>query len=436
MRILHVVQRYWPYTGGAERHLQEISERLVRAGHSVTVLTTDALELELFWARGKARVDASVETHNGVLIRRFPVFHLPWPRWSFPGVRYGMTLLSGLPFDTSPALRRLSRLAPRVPGLVRELAETSERYDVVNGMNICFEGLLYAAHDYARRMGAAFVLTPLTHLGEGEGDRVRRYYTMRHQIGLSAAADAVLAQNQMEIDFLAAQGVPRAKLVHAGVGVNPDEALRGNPERFRAKYGIAGPFVFYAGAAAYDKGTFHLVEAMRQLWSEGETADLVIAGQVMDGFRALYDRLSPSEQAKCHVLGFIPEEDKRDLFAAGTVFAMPSRTDSIGIVYLEAWLNRKPVIGALAGGVPEVIDDGIDGYLVGFGDVAALAERIALLLRSPGLAAALGSRGRLKVLERYTWDTVYPRVEGVYNRLWLARNRQAGLPEAAGIRAE
>src|SRR3712207_7592070 len=55
-------------------------------------------------------------------------------------------------------------------------------------------------------------------------------------------------------------------------------------------------------------------------------------------------------------------EDKRDLNAAGQVFCMPSRTDSFGIVYLEAWLNGVPVIGANAGGVPEVISDGVDGY--------------------------------------------------------------------------
>src|SRR3712207_8646872 len=73
-------------------------------------------------------------------------------------------------------------------------------------------------------------------------------------------------------------------------------------------------------------------------------------------------------------------EDKRDLNAAGQVFCMPSRTDSFGIVYLEAWLNGVPVIGARAGGVPEIIDDGVDGYLVEFGDVAALANRIELLL--------------------------------------------------------
>lgn len=100
---------------------------------------------------------------------------------------------------------------------------------------------------------------------------------------------------------------------------------------------------------------------------------------------------------------------------------MPSRTDSLGIVYLEAWLNEKPVVGALAGGVPEVISDGVDGHLVRFGDVPSLAVRLAHLLGDPEAAAAMGRRGREKVLARYTWDRIYPRVREVYEQLWQTR---------------
>jgi len=83
-------------------------------------------------------------------------------------------------------------------------------------------------------------------------------------------------------------------------------------------------------------------------------------------------------------------------------------------VYLESWLYRKPVVGARAGGVPAVIDDGVDGFLVEFGDVSALADRIERLVRAPDLAREMGERGREKVLERYTWDQVFPRIEEVY----------------------
>ena len=86
---------------------------------------------------------------------------------------------------------------------------------------------------------------------------------------------------------------------------------------------------------------------------------------------------------------------------------MPSRTDSFGIVYLEAWLYNKPVIGAYAGGVPDVIDDGKNGYLVKFGDVEMLAQRIKQLLGNPIGALTMGQRGYAKVLHEMTWERQY-----------------------------
>ena len=102
---------------------------------------------------------------------------------------------------------------------------------------------------------------------------------------------------------------------------------------------------------------------------------------------------------------------------------MPSRTDSFGIVYLEAWLAGKPVIGARAWGMSDVIADGRDGVLVPFGDGPALAEALAGLLADPARRAALGAAGRAKVLERYTWDEVYAKVAAAYAQAARAGGR-------------
>ncbi len=420
MRILHVIQRYWPYVGGSERHLQEISERLARRGHQVTVFTTDALDLELFWNPAKARVPVEREIHHGVEIRRFPVRHLPGRHRAFGAVRRSMMLVSSLPLDGVPLLNRLARFVPWVPELARALRAEMDQYAVVHGMNVCFESLLLPALAAARERRVPFILTPLIHLGESEHSLVRRYYTMPHQIRLIAAADAVLAQTPLEVDYLRRRGVAAERIVLAGVGVNPDDVLGGKGERFRAATGLEMPLVLYLGTCAYDKGTVHLVEAMRRLWdgpSAAATADLVLAGPVLDPFRAYLAALPPATRARIHLLGYVDEERKRDLLDAAALVAMPSRTDSFGIVYLEGWLYRKPVIGARAGGVPAIVDDGVDGYLVAFGDVAALAGRIAELLTDPARARAFGERGFAKVVRRFTWDRIYPVVEEVYERL-------------------
>lgn len=423
MKILHVIQRYWPAPGGSERHLQEVSERLARQGHQVTVFTTDAYNLELFWNPRKERISTPWEIHNGVEIRRFPVRHLPGRNFAFGGIRRGMSALSALPGASGtavPALRAMAGFVPWVPSLRQALAALDDDYAVIHGMNICFESLLLPALAAARRRGIPFIITPLIHLGESERSIVRRFYTMPHQIRLIGEADAVLAQTPIEIDYLVGRGVAPDRLSLAGVGVNPAEVLGGVGERFRAASGLTGPLVVYIGTSAYDKGTSHLVEAMRRLWARGDaqpSADLVLAGPVFDQFRAQLEALPARDSARIHLLGVIDEAAKRDLLDAATVVAMPSRTDSFGILYLEGWLYRKPVIGARAGGVPAIIDDGVNGFLVDFGDVAGLARRIEGLLNDAGLARTLGERGYAKVLEWYTWDRIYPVIEEVYERL-------------------
>ena len=132
-------------------------------------------------------------------------------------------------------------------------------------------------------------------------------------------------------------------------------------------------------------------------------------------------RLPPADRAWLHVLGSVDDAEKRDLLAAADVFAMPSRTDSFGIVYLEAWLYRKPVIGARTWGVMDVIEDGRDGLLVPFGDVPALAAALSGLLADASRRAEMGAYGAEKVYRMHTWDVKYPLVRDLYFRLVAER---------------
>lgn len=432
MRILHIIQRYYPYVGGSELYFQELSERLARAGHQVEVWTTDAWDLDYFWSRKARRVKVAREKHNGVTIRRFPVRQLPLPAVYYRGWRRVMADLSDLPVDTTRLLYAMSPLTPWIPGMYRAFKRLpAGAFDLVHTANITFEPMILAATRYAERTGIPNVVTPFTHLGE-PGDRiVSRFYTMRHQLDLEKRATCLILQTRLERDFLADLGVPTRKMERVGVGVNPYEVVGGNGERFRRKYGVEGPIIYYIGAAAYDKGTTHTIEAMRKIWERGIDATFLMAGSTMlDKFRDYYEALPDDVRARSRWLGFISDEDKRDLNAAGQVFCMPSRTDSFGIVYLEAWLNGVPVIGARAGGVPEIITDGTDGYLVDFGDVDALANRITILLQRPELAHEMAQAGRRKVLAEHTWDHKISRIAEIYGE--LVREQRAGVRSSAG----
>jgi glycogen(starch) synthase len=423
VNFLHIIHRYYPYVGGSELYFQEIGERLAREGHGVSVYTTDAWDLEHFWAGGKRRVDRREEIHNGVHIKRFPVDRLPAAPLAYPLLRRAMVALAQLPLNVAPLLFGLSRWAPRIPALERaldSLDKAGQHFDLVHAANISLDSIVYAAYRFAIRRDIPLIITPFTHLGEAGNLRILRQCTMPHQMEMLRRAEAVITQTELETEALTRHGVSREKMHVVGVGVNPGEVLGGEGARFRAKYRIEGPIVFFVGAAAYDKGTMHLVEAMEKLWRRNEQSQLptlVIAGPQLSQFAKFLAGRPPETRRRTHVLGFIPDADKRDLYAAGDVFVLPSRTDSFGIVYLEAWLYNKPVIGARAGGVPEVIADGRDGFLVTFGDTDALAARIEQLLTDRALAQCFGEAGHTKVIRALTWDEKYPQLRAIYEKL-------------------
>jgi glycosyltransferase involved in cell wall biosynthesis len=398
-------------------YCQEISERLVRDGHRVTVFTTNAWDHEYFWDPDKEHLVAGDARHNDVEVHRFAVRHMLSNRWSYGAIRHTMRLLSSLPADASALLFRLCPLVPWVPSLHQRLMEDSPgAWHIIHATNIHLDSMVYAAYRCAKRTGTPFVITPFVHLGEPQDEVVRQYYTMPHQVQLMLRSDRTIVQTDLERDHLASLGIPAEKMVKVGVGINPEGLRDGSGARFRAKYGVHAPIVFYIGAQAYDKGTVHLVEAMMHLWQQGCEAQLVLAGPAMSAFTDYFESLPGWVSEHCHLLGLVSEEDKRDLLDAGDVFAMPSRTDSFGIVYLEAWLYKKPVIGALAGGVPEVIHDSEDGYLVPFGDVDRLAEAIGTLLSDRTLAQQFGAKGYQKATT-HTWDGKYSVIKAIYRDL-------------------
>ena len=414
MRILHVIQRYYPFAGGSEIYFQELSERLVADGHEVTVLATDAWDLDHFWAPNRRRIDEAETVHHGVRIRRFPVRRVPGPPIVYPILRRLMVELGRFP-GTVSLVRQLSRLTPRVPDLVHYLQTTTDQYDLVNSANITLDFTIRPALGFAQRRGIPHICTPFVHLGEPGSDYILRYYTQPFQIEMLRRSAAVLTQTRRETDELRRRGVDPARLVEVGGWIRPEALAGGDAERFRAEHAITTPIILSIGAAAYDKGTMHVIEAMQRLWHAGSDARLVlISANLLAQFERYWQALDAATRDRITLLQSAPHASKLDALAAASVLAMPSRTDSFGIVFLEAWSYGTPVVGALAGGVPDVVEDGQDGFLVPFGAVDQLAQRIGQLLSDKALAQKMGAKGRAKVFGSLTFERKYRRVLELY----------------------
>ena len=109
-------------------------------------------------------------------------------------------------------------------------------------------------------------------------------------------------------------------------------------------------------------------------------------------------------------------DDVYDLLPAFDVFALSSEFEGLPIAMLEAMASGVPCVATAVGGIPEVITDGEEGYLVTSGDTSTFASRLEKVLRDPGLAAHLGANGARRA---GTFDLVAAvrRAEAIYDRV-------------------
>ncbi|GAH76519.1 unnamed protein product, partial [marine sediment metagenome] len=122
----------------------------------------------------------------------------------------------------------------------------------------------------------------------------------------------------------------------------------------------------------------------------------MIAGAVTRDFQLFFKDL-PNE-LKNHIidLGLIDDQSKINAFSICDIFVLPSLDDAFGIVYLEAWLFKKPVIGVLEGNVAGLIDDNTNGFLVPFRDIKNLSFKIEILLKDKNKRDEFGQKGHEK----------------------------------------
>ncbi|MCX5727206.1 MAG: glycosyltransferase family 4 protein [Candidatus Saganbacteria bacterium] len=396
--------------GGAPNYVKEMSERFVRDGNEVTVYTTNAWDLEFLFFPDRKSIMISEENVNGVKVRRYPVRHLK------PNNML-RKILGRLP---SAGARFLFKFPSAImPELWRDIIVSSRNYDLIHATPSPFYSLIYPAYVAARLWNIPFIVTPFIHTGIPRGDSQLAMHTTPDQIRILKASNLVIVQSEIEKQALVMRGIKNERIFILGMGVNPDDIKGGDPVRFRLKHRIATneAIIIYVGMITYDKGAFHVLDAFRKLLECGLKTTLVMAGHPSIEFQQYYDSQPLMVRQYCILTENISGMDKMDLFEAADLLVLPSRADSYGIVFLEAWLAGKPVIGAFAGGVPEVIIDGKDGFLIPFGNAHMLAEYIITLLNNPELRRKMGNSGREKVLMNCTWERRYNQVRSWFDGL-------------------
>ena len=424
LRILFVTPAFPPFSGGGERYARSLALELTERGHALTIVTSGARKEQDFWqgAAGGTR-----ETSGPLTVVRCPLRPFPGGRPALLAWRKAMVLLSTLPGDQSRLLSRMARAVPLVAGLEDVLEELAGEVDLVHGFNISWEHGVVAARAFARKEKVPYVVTPFAHLGEAisgtrsrmpDGSRrVALNNTMDHQRRILAEAGAVLTLTDAERQSLAAWGIRPRRVYVAGAGLDPAPANLPDADDVLDRHELSVPFALFIGRINYDKGALHAAEATLQRRRKGDAITLALIGRKTAEFERFYARLNAKERAGMRLLGTVEEAEKHALLGRAAMLLLPSRTDSFGIVLLEAWSHGKPVIGARAGGIRAVIEDGEDGLLVPFGDVKALSRAMAKLLTHEEMARIMGERGREKVQRTHTWERVCDRVLESYHHV-------------------
>lgn len=216
-------------------------------------------------------------------------------------------------------------------------------------------------------------------------------------------ANVVLTPTQDTADHIATQQqIPRDRVRVLPWALDPDfEALATASSHSSLPANFpSGRVILTVGrwqANERYKGMDTLIAALPRLLHQWTDLQLVAVGEGDD--QAWLEQLAEGCGVRRHVHFFsrLSYPELSACYSACEIFALPSRGEGFGLVYLEAMARGKPVIGGAHGGAPEVIDDGRTGYLVHHGDAPQLATCIQTLLANPELAREMGARGRERV---------------------------------------
>jgi glycosyltransferase involved in cell wall biosynthesis len=188
------------------------------------------------------------------------------------------------------------------------------------------------------------------------------------------------------------------------VGMGIDDSTQpgnepGNAERFRSKYGIDAPFVLYVGRREPGKNTPLLLHYWQSYVANKQRDPrlvLIGPGQV---------QITPELAPYVLDLGFVPEQDKRDAYAAAAVLCQPSLHESFSIVLMESWRARTPVLVHQQCAVTLNHVQRSNGGLY-FSSPQEFAATIDFLLDNHEISQILGQQGRQYVMQNFVWDVI------------------------------
>ena len=403
--------------GGLERSVFDLVRHLARNDVLVTVITRPPDDPSQDGGIDEGRGRAAGHSTGEVVFR-----YVPYRTFPFAG-RRGTTVL-----DRSTAYPRFGRQAGKVAAALVRNGEI----DIVHGFGASVLG--YA--ERRRELPAPLVLNPqgLEEFGATDPSRARlkrlAYYPLQRAVRTCArAADAVIAtdralepavRSHLRIDSAKVVTIPNALDLQA----LDARASAADAARVRREAGLADDalVLLSVGRLEENKG-FHILSAALAALRD-HSARLVPGSWrwVIVGagpFEAELRRAIASAgiASSVHFTGRLGDTDLHAWYEAADLFVHPTLYEGSSLVTLEAMAHRRACVVTNAGGLPDKVRNGVNGWIVPAGDPSALTAALSGAISDPARLAEMGARGRQIVEEHFSWASTVKQTVALYRRL-------------------
>lgn len=332
-----------------------------------------------------------------------------------------------------PALRHYHCLfSPRVSRMLRRIM-AEIRPDVVHAHNLhaylTYDALYIARthtskvfltlHDvmsfsYARLATARYLAsegrsvrtTPLDHIHQAglQWNPVRNFWIRR---AIRKNVHGCVAVSESLARALRAHGLPVAQVIHHGIDVSQWKAAPEDVDAFRGRHGLQNRKVLlFGGRISVDKGIVPLLCAVDKIRRELPSVALLVVGERERFAGMIAAGGAPADLLRNVVMtGWLPPGEMRCAYAAADAVTTPSLClDTFNLMNLEAMAMEKPVVGTVFGGTPEIILDGVTGFVRNPLDLPAYTDALLTILQNEPLARTMGKAGRERAVEHFTLD--------------------------------
>ena len=397
LKIICAVQRFFPAIGGSEQILEGLMDYLT-SRHEITVYTSNAINLESFW-------NDKLEPVNDLQTKKYAI------------KRYNVLQPRLVPDDLTRYPLSVSYPGPFCPQMWDDLLNMTNKVDLIITSAFPYDHVV-PAFVSSKKHQIPLIIIPFLHLQYPE------YYFTGTRLSILNDSDAIVVMTNAEKQALLDHNISEEKIyiIPGMIDVNDGHVQR-KCLRNELKIDQDSLLILFAGSMSYAKGAIHLVDALKKLLTKSAKFDLVLLGTSTDEFDNYIKKQPKDVLLHIHNLGLVSNDVKWDAFFSCDVFAMPSQSESLGLVYLEAWKFKKPVIGCDIPSVREVIDDCINGMLVPFGDAVKLSNSIEKL-QDVTLRQTMGEKGYEKLKISYDSNMICSQFENLCVKIQSAKSLQ------------